>query len=437
MKKILALILALCMVFCLAACGNSGSTSNTTSNTTTSSTTTNSTTSETTSTPDDSSNETAEKETVSLTVWVGDNYPAVTEQMIESFKAAHPEVNFEITVGIESESTCKDTVLTDPTAAADVFTFADDQLNELVNAGALQEVVLNPDEIIAANSEGAIGAASKDGKLYAYPMSASNGYFLYYDSNFFTEEDVQSLNTMVEKAAAAGKTVGMQFGADGGWYIYSFFAGAGLTMVINDDGMTNTCDWNCETGVAVAQGILDLVATGGFRADSTSNLVSGAADGSVVALVDGTWDSGAIMEAFGDGYACCKLPTFNVDGEPVQMASFAGYKLIGVNPHSANVGWAMELAAWLTNEANQTLRFEDQGDGPSNLAAAASDAVAANPAIAALAAQSQYAVVQRVGGNYWTPAASLGTILSTGNPDGTDLMELLDTAVAGITAPVA
>lgn len=416
MKKFLAIALALCMVFALAACGQTAAPA-------------------ASEAPAESAAPEA-KEPIKLTVWVGDNYPAVTEKMIESFKAAYPDETFDITVGIESESTCKDTILTDPEAAADVFTFADDQLNELVNAGAIQKVEMNVDTITAANTAGAIAAASVDGTLYAYPMSASNGYFLFYDSNFFTEEDVQSLNTMCEKAAAEGKSVGMQFGADGGWYLYSFFKGAGLNMAVNEDGVTNSCDWNNETGVAVCQGILDLVATGAFIADATSNLVSGAADGSVVALVDGTWDSGAIQEAFGDGYACVKLPTFNVNGEAVQMSSFAGYKLIGVNPHSANVGWAMLLAEWLTNEENQVLRFEDQGDGPSNVNAAASDAVAANPALAALAAQSEFATVQRVGGNYWTNAATLGTILSNGNPDGTPLNELLDTAVAGITAPV-
>ena len=416
MKKFLAIALALCMVFALAACGQTAAPA-------------------ASEAPAESAAPEA-KEPIKLTVWVGDNYPAVTEKMIESFKAAYPDETFDITIGIESESTCKDTILTDPEAAADVFTFADDQLNELVNAGAIQKVEMNVDTITAANTAGAIAAASVDGTLYAYPMSASNGYFLFYDSNFFTEEDVQSLNTMCEKAAAEGKSVGMQFGADGGWYLYSFFKGAGLNMAVNEDGVTNSCDWNNETGVAVCQGILDLVATGAFIADATSNLVSGVADGSVVALVDGTWDSGAIQEAFGDGYACVKLPTFNVNGEAVQMSSFAGYKLIGVNPHSANVGWAMLLAEWLTNEENQVLRFEDQGDGPSNVNAAASDAVAANPALAALAAQSEFATVQRVGGNYWTNAATLGTILSNGNPDGTPLNELLDTAVAGITAPV-
>ena len=382
----------------------------------------------------------AEAETVALTVWVGDNYPAVTEQMIASFKEkyeAEKNVKFDITVGIESESTCKDTVLVDPEAAADVFTFADDQIIALVDAGALQPVTSIEYDVAAANSAGAVDAATVNGQLYAYPMSASNGYFMYYDSTFFTADDVKSLNAMCEKAAAAGKYVGMQAATDSGWYIYSFFAGAGLNMKINDDQQTNSCDWNSETGAAVAQGIIDLQATGGFLADTTANLASAAADGSVVAFVDGTWDSVAIQEAYGDGYAACKLPTFTAGGTEYQMSSFSGYKLIGVNPHSKNVGYAMLLAEWLTNEQNQVLRFEDQGDGPANLVAAQNEGVQANVALAALAAQSAYATAQRVGGNYWSPAATLGTILTSGNPDGTDLMELLDTAVAGITAPVS
>ena len=37
-------------------------------------------------------------------------------------------------------------------------------------------------------------------KLYAYPMTASNGYFLYYNKEYFTEEDVKSFDRMLEIA---------------------------------------------------------------------------------------------------------------------------------------------------------------------------------------------------------------------------------------------
>ena len=42
------------------------------------------------------------------------------------------------------------------------------------------------------------------------------------------------------------------------------------------------------------------------------------------------------------------------------MGSFSGYKLVGVNPHSANVGVAMMLADFITNEDNQNKRFNDR-----------------------------------------------------------------------------
>jgi arabinogalactan oligomer / maltooligosaccharide transport system substrate-binding protein len=109
---------------------------------------------------------------------------------------------------------------------------------------------------------------------------------------------------------------------------------------------------------------------------------------------------------------------------------------VGVNAYSANVAWAMQFADFMTNEQSQISRFVIRGQGPSNLVAGASAEVQAAPAIAALAAQSAYATTQRVGGSYWTPAASFGAIIYGGNADGTDLQTLLDNMVAGITAAV-
>ena len=78
--------------------------------------------------------------TVTMTVWASEEDQDLTSKLLDEFKAAYPDVTFDITLGAESESTAKDTVLTDVEAAADVYAFADDQINELVQAGALQEV---------------------------------------------------------------------------------------------------------------------------------------------------------------------------------------------------------------------------------------------------------------------------------------------------------
>lgn len=403
MKKILALVLALCMALAMGSC--------------------------------------ALAEDVTLRVWVGDNADIDwINKVIENFKAAHPENNYTIEVGVQTEGDCSKVVLTDPTAAADVFTFADDQFNSLMNGGALQPVAEGAEEIIAANGGAdapVVQAASQDGQLFAYPATASNGYFMFYNKEYFTEEDVKSLDAMMAKAAEAGKYVG--FPMSDGWYFYSFFKGAGLNMTVTEDGVTNACNWNATdtpiTGVQVLEALLKIAANPGFKEANSDPFVAGVKDGSIIAGVSGTWNANVAAEAWGENYAATKLPTFTVGDQQVQMSSFAGFKLVGVNPYSANVGAAMDFAAFMTNEESQVSRFQLRSEGPSNVKAASSEAVLGNPAIAALAEQAAYADVQRVGQKYWDSAAALGKIVVNGNPDNTDLQTLLDNCVAGITAP--
>ena len=377
-------------------------------------------------------------EEVSLRVWVGDNNDIEwINTVIANFQAANPDKTYKIEVGVQTEGDCSKVVLTDPTAAADVFTFADDQFNSLYNAGALQQVVIDPEAVIAANTPGSVAAATgADGTLYAYPATADNGYFMFYNKEYFTEEDVQTLDGMMAKAAEAGKKVG--FPMSNAWYFYSFFKGAGLDMTVSEDGVTNTCNWNATdtpiTGVQVVEALLAVTSNPGFMEADSDPFVAGVKDGTIIAGVSGTWNANTAAEVWGDNYAATKLPTFTVNGEQVQMSSFAGFKLVGVNAYSENVGDAMDFAAFMTNEESQTLRFEMRSQGPSNINAAASDAVQANPAIAALAAQSAYADVQRVGQAYWDAAAALGKIIVNGNPDNIELQTLLDNCVAGITA---
>lgn len=105
-----------------------------------------------------------------------------------------------------------------------------------------------------------------------------------------------------------------------------------------------------------------------------------------------------------------------------------------VNYYSANKEWAHKLAEWLANEENQVLRFEEMNVGLSNINAAASDAVSKVPATAAVIAQSEYGVVQRVGNNYWAPCGDLINSLSTEDIHGDDLQKLLDNIVNRITS---
>lgn len=380
---------------------------------------------------------------VSLRVWAAEEDQDMVKGWCDAFAAKYPDVTFNFEVGVQSESTAKDTVLADVEAAADVFSFAGDQLADLVNAGALQEVVIHTDEVkerVGGADSGAVAAASVDGKLYGYPATADNGYFMFYNKEYFTEDDVKSLDRMMEVAAENGKQITMQFNS--GWYNLSFFLAAGFNLSLNADG-SQFCDWNGTsasgiTGVEVVQAMLDIAANPGFISLTDAEFKTGVSEGTIIAGVNGTWNADTAEQTWGENYAATCLPTYTCAGQQLQMMSVAGYKLFGVNAYSQNAGWAMLLAEYFTEEDQQIERFELRGAGPANVNAAASEAVQATPAIAALAMQSQYAVLDGCeSGNFWTPAETFGAIIASGNPDGIELQTLLDNLVDGVSQPVA
>lgn len=377
--------------------------------------------------------------TVKLSVWASDLDQDFTQELIDEFIDKHKEeVKLEIKLSAVSEADAKDEVLADLEEAADVFAFADDQLNDLLKAGALQEILEDTDNIIKNNGgldSGAIQAAYRDNKLYAYPMTADNGYFLFYDKSVYSSEDVLKLDTILEISKEKGKKFGMT--VNDGWYMYSFFAGAGLTL--NFDGDKNIADWNKDPeGVNVAKALIALADHEGFLNAKDAEIITGIKNGTISAAVNGVWNADEAKKAWGDNYAATKLPTYTLDGKQTQMASFAGYKLIGVNRTSLETGWAMKLANFLTNEESQIRRFEARGLGPSNVNAAKNPKVLEDPAISALAQQGQFANIQNVGDNYWAPAESFGEIIVskelTKNSTTKEILDKLNTMVEGINS---
>lgn len=380
-----------------------------------------------------------ENHTVQLKVWGSDMDQGLLNEMVESFKAEHKgEAEFEIIVESEEEDSCKARILGDVGAAADVFAFADDQLMELAAAGVL-EALEDDERIKAENSVGSVSAASINDEVYAYPMTADNGYFLYYNKKYLSEQEAGSFDQMLKVANKAHKKVVMDMAA--GWYMYSFFGNTGLELGLNPDGITNYCDWNSTSGkikgIDVGNGMSAIANHPGFMNSGDQGLVEGAKNGTVIAGVSGVWSTEALMEAWGSDFAATKMPTYLVAGNEVQMSSYAGYKMVGVNAYSKEKEWAHQLADWLTNEQNQILRFEKRGLGPSNKVAASTEEVKQSPAIQALLAQSEYAKLQRVGGEYWEPALIFGQDIVNGKISSGEMQYRMDEMVKKITRKVA
>ncbi len=365
------------------------------------------------------------KDVVTLKVWGAQEDQTMLAGMVEEFKAAHPEKQYNITFGVVGEADAKTKVMEDPAAAADVFAMAHDQLGELVTAGAVYKITRNADAIKAANDKASVDASTVDGQLYAYPMTSDNGYFMYYDKGFFTEDEAKSMEVMLDKAAAAKKFVNFDLGNS--WYVASFFFANGCKIGLTESTL------NTPAGYAAAEAYKTIAAHPGML-NGNGDVMKGGFGTNVVAGVSGTWDANAVQELLGDNYAATKLPTIKIDGKDTQMGSFAGCKLMAVNSQTDFPVDAMELAEFLTNEANQVKRYEVRAMGPSNLNAQKSPAVQANVALSALAAQAAYATIQNdVPGTYWGPAESFGVSMANKEYTGTPT-EMVDQMVAQIYA---
>lgn len=399
-----------------------------------------------------SSSETKSDEPIKLTLWGAEEDQNLLKELVGKFEQTYSDQKFDISIGVESESTAKDTILKDVEAAADVYAFASDQIYDLVKAGALANLdevgealsVGNKtlDDVKAANGEGATDAASVDGKMYAFPMAGDNSYFLYYDSSKISQKDTENWDSLLAAAAKAKKKVGMTYAS--GWYNASFFYGAGFTTDLNEDG-TTAIDWNGTSkdgikGTDVTKAMIKIASSPAFLPTTDESLSDTIASGKLCAAISGTWDADNVRKAFGDeNFAAIKLPTFDVNGKQIQMAPAFGYKFVGVNAYSKNSGWAVLLADFLTNEESQATRFEQRKIGPTNKTVLETDAVKQDIAIAAVTSESDFGVVQKAGGKYWDPAKTFGTMIAQGKLSAKDdaaIQKALDALVQGASAPV-
>lgn len=384
-----------------------------------------------------------EKETVNLEIWTDETNKNVITERLEEFKKIHEdEAVFNFTIIEESSKSCLNIMEASPAYTPDVFVYTSGQFKQLYTQGYISEITYEKDSVIADHGgpdSAIIKAVTINDKLYAYPELNSNGYFMYYNKKYFKTEDLSSLERMIEVAASHGKKITMDL--HNGWYLYSFFKGAGLDVSINEDGNANHCNWNATNtkykGVDIARTISKIAQMPGFKSYPDSNFIEliKNPNSGIIAGINGAWNANNVRLVWGDDYDASKLPTFKLNGDNIQMHSFAGYKLVSVNSKTKHPQWAQKVAHWITNEESQVAIFKNTGECPSNLKAASHDEIKASPALTALASQSKFAHVQFTASSLWTPTKMLGIMLTEGLSPEIDLQSQLDQTVAAIQMP--
>ncbi len=354
-------------------------------------------------------------------VWVPEEVVKLTREAVNGWlqKGGKQYASkYTVTVTAMSEDNSATQMLTDVEAGADIFGFAQDQLARLVAAGALSP--LGGDFLTGVqsnNDEGSVKAATLQDKVYAYPQTSDNGYFMYYDKSVV--KDPSDLDAVLDDCKAAGKKFYMNM--QSGWYNVAFFFGAGAQISYDVDKSGNITNCNStlatEKGVTALKGMVAMTSHPAYAQSENASSKFNPNGGDAAVLISGVWDSEVISGFLGENYGAAKLPVYTVDGTKYQMGSFGGYKMIGVKPQkdSEKLVFCHALAAFLSGEEMQTLRFKEKGWGPSNKNAQSMNAVKENAALSALASQLEHSVAQgQYPNEFWNIMEAFGTDLNSG-----------------------
>ncbi len=380
------------------------------------------------------------KTSYTLTVWGSQEDQAMLEEMCTEYAKLNPQNEYKFLFGVQGEGDSADKVLNDVTSGPDVYSFPSDQLYRLYASGALARIGGDIEKNVRAiNSESSIDACTVtvngESRLYAYPSTADNCCFVYYDKSVFDSEDtLSSLDKMLDVAQKANKKIHFKLNDDG-WYLSSFFFAVPTLkyeVVYNDNMSQQSVDINFDNsdGLNVMRSLRKYIGNDSLVVQSDDSKMTAAltADASgkreAAAVISGSWNSVIFKELLGDDFGVYKLPTVDIGGVQAQLSGFMGYKLIGVNGYSANKGEAHKLAQFLTNEENQLKRYRTRGFAPTNIKASGASEVKSDEVVTVISEQARFNRTQKsVPTDYWTPMASLITPLVNAKANGESISD--------------
>ena len=390
MKKILGVTAAVAMLLGASACGSSNN------------------------------GGTAAKSTqaIKLTVWGPSEDQAKSSSwlptMEKQFEKAHPEYKITWKNAVVSEGDAGTTVKQDPSATADVYMFANDQLGTLLDAQAIGEVSDDAKAQIKKQDDDAIikSVTGTDGKIYGVPFTG-NTYFMYYNKSKFSSDDIKSLDTMLQK----GK---VSYNLGNSWYLPAFYTGAGMTL-FGKDAATAKDGIKMDSAAAtdVTKYLVDLVKNPNFVVDNDEGAgLAALQNGTVDAIFSGTWSASDVKKALGNNYAAAQLPSFTTSGgSTYQMKAFYGSKAVGFNPNSKVPQAAAEFATYLGSSEAQKAHYTMRQIVPTDKSLASTykndpAAVAQNDTIANTSTLQPTIAAM---GNFWDPCKTFGTAIVNGD----------------------
>jgi len=358
-----------------------------------------------------------------ISIWTTANEVELIEEIIEEYNdTALPENQIKAEIETKDALRLPSEIIVDPSNGPDLFYCNDSDYKLLKENNVLLSLEnTGYDTIIRTNNSPiSIKCASIDNELYGFPFSVDNGYFLYYNATYLSEDDVKTLEDILIKCDEYEKKFCMDVG---GWYTASWFFANGV-------GGPDSCSFHeDESGKIfydinwdepeVVQEIEYLV--GIFQEHSNAwflpggdGFLSGLENQTTIAAVGGTWNE-PVIEQRCENIKATKLPTFHGN----QMGTFTGSTTYSLNlfKNEEQLEASAIIANLITNKEAQLLRAEQKKSfPPCNLEAMEDPRYLDNASMATKALTDQVnacAAVQSasVENRYWDVGINIGSAL--------------------------
>lgn len=338
-----------------------------------------------------------------IRIWVGEESAEFYQKVCSEYAAAHPDFGYTVEVKGMDTGTIAGTITNDPTAAADIYTVAHDNIGKLAStqcAKPITDEALTA-QVLADNPESFQNViySTLNGKSYLYGVPyISQALFLYYNKALVTEEQAQSFEGLREAAKAAGTKAITVVGDDG--FNMSF---ALLAERVSDHGTTvkifegadaasggdkGECNCQGDDTVAIFRWLQAYAADpNGFKWPSSDKWDADldSSNKGVVSVIGGAWHYNTAKAALGEtNLGIALIPTFKLTPESVEGLSgvaagdeyrggtFADCKCFMINSYSAASKYAkeQELIMYLTSKEVQNASYLECMNVPAYVGAA-------------------------------------------------------------------
>ena len=325
-----------------------------------------------------------------IRVWVGDESVDFYQKLCNEYLADHTDFGYTVEVQGMDTGAVAGTITTDPTAAADIFTVAHDNIGKLASTVCAKPILDESliKQVTDDNPESfkKVIYSTLDGKQYLYAVPyISQALFLYYNKALVTEEQAASFEGLREAAAAANTKAITVTGDDGFNMSFALLATKvsdhSTTVKIYEGaesvsgGSKGTSNCQGDDTVAIYRWLQDYAedpngfkwaSPDGWAADLDQN------NKGVLAVIGGSWHYNDAKSRLGEtNIGVALIPTFTLTekavegltgvaaGDVYRGGTFADCKVFMINANTSGEKYlkAQELVKFMSCKESQNRSY--------------------------------------------------------------------------------